>query len=106
MLKPSRGVSTSLKFRAEIRPYNRFKFSSQRILTYLILSPCLGDSRHAYIGPKQRGHFFVRDVPFCCAFLCGFKNNRALERAAAGCGAGAGAAPRADAGLGDVSGPV
>lgn len=48
----------------------------------------------------------MRDVPFCCAFLCGFKNNRALERAAAGCGAGAGAAPRADAGLGDVSGPV
>lgn len=39
---------------------------------------------HGHTLHQQRGHFFVRDVPFCCALLRGFKNNPAPERATGG----------------------
>ena len=68
----------------------------------------LSRRQKAYLHRRETARaFFVRDVPFCCAFLRGFKNNRALECAAAGCaaGAGAGAAPRANTGLGERQWP-
>lgn len=102
MLRPSRGVSASLKFRAGIRPYNRFKIFFPAYFDIPDFIP-LSWRPKAYLHRRETARaweFFCAGCPLLLRLLLrGFKNNPALECAAAGCAAGA--APKADTGLGE-----
>lgn len=102
MLRPSRGVSASLKFRAEIHPYNRFKSSSLRILTYLIFHPAL-KAEGTPTSPGNRAGIFCTRCPFFRHLSAGVLKSpcSGVRRWGWGGTAGAGAAPRARAGPGE-----